>query len=169
MVRGRVHRRNLRDFSDELRERRAQERAASSAEPRRSSTRLAERVLRRRRAAEHQRARVAFALILEQRNQPRRFADRDGKHARRLRIERSEMTGGDLSIAAIDRVDAAHARDGVRRSRTRRFKDIDESDHVAARRTSEMLETLCDQAPPRRATNRVASSDAVVVKPDARK
>src|SRR3984957_20153616 len=110
MVRGGVHGRNLRELSNEARERLAQE-----TRPIRWNSalldRLPGRILRRRRTAKHQGERVPFSLIFEQRDQSRGLSDRHGKDARRLRIERSEMAGGNLSIASVDRIDSAYPRD----------------------------------------------------------
>ncbi len=68
---------------------------------------LAERVLRRGGASENDRARVALALIVEQRNQTRRLAYRHRQHAGGLRIERSEVSDTGFAIAPAPAVDAA--------------------------------------------------------------
>jgi hypothetical protein len=87
--------------------------------------------LRRRRSPKYQRKRVSLALVLQQRNQSRRFSDRDGKHSGSLRVKRPEMPGRNLTVTAGDRIDSAHARDGACRRRPRALEEIDETDHVS--------------------------------------
>ena len=167
MVRGRVHGRNLRELSYETRERLAQ-----ATRPVRGNRalldRLPGRILCRRRTPEHQRERIAFSLIFEQRDQSCGLPDRDGKYAGCLRIERSEMTGGNLSIASIDRIDSADARHDARRGWPSRLEEIDETDHVAALRAPLISRALVRPTPPRRCA--IASlSVPSKVKPAARK
>ena len=109
MPRGRIHRRRLRDSPDESRQQRL-ETLGPICRRGRAVDRIAVCVLRRRGAAEHDRADIALALIGEQRDESRRLADRYRQHAGGLRIERAQMPGGELTIAGVERVDSAHAR-----------------------------------------------------------
>lgn len=88
VVHRREHRRHLRDLADELRHRVFQL-ALPVGRQIPDCNRLAERVLRRRCAPEHNDCGVRLALIFEQWNQPGRFADRNGQHAGGLGIKRA--------------------------------------------------------------------------------
>jgi len=116
----------LLDLPDEARQRALQP-LAPIARHRARFNGFAKCVLRSRRAAEDERARVRLSLIFQQWNEPRRFTDGYGQHAGRLRIEGTEMTHCHRAASRVRSVDPSQTSDGLRRGGTGGFKDVDET------------------------------------------
>ena len=127
---GAVHGRNLFDGADE-RGHRGREPLVDVGRHGRRRDHGADAVARIRLNAEHERADVRFAPVLDEREQPRGAPERDRQNARGLRIERPEMPDGQLRLAVP--VDAPQVRAELRRRGTRRLEEVDEPEHERGR------------------------------------